>query len=194
MPALYPANPWTFGLPPSESGQLAKCGMGLSLRLRGEKPIEPCRGRCSFGTGHSSAESGLSSRATRRERMPRRRDAACGRRRSGPAFPGSASGLPGGVWSARWAVLMEEGYLAFLSTRRDFSRRKERSARAWPTSTQQSFRLRFGRLDRVDHDGTFCRIVLLLVDFDLGVLRDGPPKRLHARIVVFVTHWGTCIR
>src|SRR2546423_6986124 len=56
MPALYPANPWTFGLPPSESGQLAKCGMGLSLRLRGEKPIEPCRGRCSFGTGHSSVK------------------------------------------------------------------------------------------------------------------------------------------
>jgi len=45
--------------------------------------------------------------------MPRRRDAACGRRRSGPAFPGSSTGLPGGVWSARWAVLMEGGYLAF---------------------------------------------------------------------------------
>src|SRR6267143_1231573 len=53
MPALYPANPWTFGFPPSGSGQLEKWGMGLSLRFRGEKPIEPCRGRCSFGTGHA---------------------------------------------------------------------------------------------------------------------------------------------
>src|SRR5437773_1255519 len=58
--------------------------------------------------------------------MPRRRDAACGRRRSRPAFPGSATGLPGGVWSARWAVPMEEGYIAFWSARRDFCWRKEK--------------------------------------------------------------------
>src|SRR5437867_4960012 len=59
MPALYPAKPWSRGVPPSTSGQLEKCGIGLSLRLRGEKPIDPCLGRCSFGMRHSSAESGL---------------------------------------------------------------------------------------------------------------------------------------
>src|SRR5438046_2661600 len=126
--------------------------------------------------------------------MARRRDAACGRRRSGPAFPGSATGLPGGVWSARWAVPMEEGYIAFWSARRDFSWRKERFRRPWSASTQQRFRLRLGQIDRIDHDRPFCRIVFLLVEFELRVLRDGPPKRLHARVVVFVTHWGTCFR
>ena len=47
---MYPANPWSFGAP-SISGQLAKCGMWLALRFRGEKPIEPWRGLCSFGIG-----------------------------------------------------------------------------------------------------------------------------------------------
>src|SRR3972149_10239230 len=59
IPALYPANPWTLGAP-STSGQLVKCGMGLSLRFRGEKPMEPWRGRCSFGIAAPPREGRLS--------------------------------------------------------------------------------------------------------------------------------------
>src|SRR3989442_2478757 len=110
MPALYPANPWTFGFPPSTSGQLEKWGIGLSLRLRGEKPIEPCRGRCSFGTGHSS-DRVVSRRVRTRGVHSRHRDAACDPRRIGPAFPRSENGLPWVVWSTRWAVPMEGAYI-----------------------------------------------------------------------------------
>src|SRR3989475_10692417 len=93
------------------SGQLEKWGIGLSLRLRGEKPIEPCRGRCSFGTGHSSDR--VVSRRVRRGAAfcSRHRDDACDPRRIGPAFPGSENGLPGVVWSTRWAVHMEGAYI-----------------------------------------------------------------------------------
>src|SRR3989454_7808911 len=98
------------------SGQLEKWGIGLSLRLRGEKPIEPCRGRCSFGTGHSS-DRVVSRRVRRRGVLSRHRDAACDPRRIGPAFPGSENGLPGVVWSTRWAVPMEGAYITLCGTR-----------------------------------------------------------------------------
>src|SRR3990172_4789862 len=106
IPALYPAKPWTFG-PPSTSGQLEKCGIGLSLRFRGEKPIEPWRGRCSFGiTPFLQGRTPLHDCAEMRGRVR-----ATVTRPAGPEgqgrIPGVREGLPERVWSARPASLWE---------------------------------------------------------------------------------------
>src|SRR6266567_5414533 len=187
MPALYPANPWSLGAPPSTSGQLEKCGIGLSLRLRGEKPIEPCRGRCSFGTRHSSRKGGRSSRS-RRGVLSRHRDAACDPRRIGARI----SGIRKRIARGRLVDALSRPY------RRDVYNSLENGAspphefvagepcnRGSPNECPG---LRLQRLERIDHDRLDDRFVLFLFVLEFIRFRESPPERFHARIGVFVTH------
>src|SRR3989304_1525212 len=100
MPALYPAKPWTLG-DPSNSGQLEKCGIGLSLRFLGEKPIEPWRGLCSFGIRRSSREGHLSADAKRHWALRATVTMPAGPERSGPRFRDPRGIARGVVWLAR---------------------------------------------------------------------------------------------
>src|SRR5438445_11105810 len=171
------------------SGQLEKWGIGLSLRLRGEKPIEPCRGRCSFGAGHSS-DSVVSRRVRRGAAFcSRHRDDACDPTRIGPAFPGSVNGLPGVVWSARWAVPMEGAYITLLRSEASPPQKKfvAGDLRNRGLANKRP-RFRLQRLERLDWNRLDDRFVLFLLVLEFVRVCERPPKRFHARIVVFVTH------
>src|SRR5213592_4498885 len=122
--------------------------------------------------------------------MPRRRDAACGPRRFGPAFPGSSAGLPGGVWSARWAVPMEGGYLAFWRETR-VSRRKCQFLAERRPSTEKGFRFRLREIERLDRDRPWRLLFTFFVAFELGFVGERPPDRFHPFVIIFVAHRAT---
>src|SRR6266480_4131207 len=122
--------------------------------------------------------------------MPRRRDAACGPRRFGPAFPGSSSGLPRGVWSARWAVPMEGGYLAFWR-KTCVSRRKMRMFAEGRRSAEKGFRFRLREIERLDRNRPRRLLFSFLVPFEFGFVGDRPPERFHPFVIILVAHRAT---
>src|SRR2546427_11723133 len=188
MPALYPAKPWSRGVPPSTSGQLEKCGIGLSLRWRGEKPVDPCLGRCSFGIRHPSAESGLSSRTMSRGRSV----ATPWRCLRGQKNRARISGIHGGIARERLVDALGRPYGGAV-----YNSLEQEGCASWGIRSRASgsngsagerSRFRFVRLGDVEDERLHDRFVLFFVDRSFVRFRELPPERLHARVVVFVTH------
>src|SRR2546427_3569074 len=188
MPALYPAKPWSRGVPPSTSGQLEKCGIGLSLRWRGEKPVDPCLGRCSFGIRHPSAESGLSSRTMSRGRSV----ATPWRCLQGQKDRARISGIHGGIARERLVDALGRPYggAVYNSLEREGCASSETRVPASRSivSTDERLRLRFLRLGNLEDERLNDRLVFFLVDFLFVRFCERPPERFHPRVVVFVTH------
>src|SRR2546427_2704342 len=188
MPALYPAKPWSRGVPPSTSGQLEKCGIGLSLRWRGEKPVDPCLGRCSFGIRHPSAESGLSSRTMSRGRSV----ATPWRCLQGQKDRARISGIHGGIARERLVDALGRPYggAVYNSLEREgFASWETRAPASRSTgSTDERLRLRFLRLGDLEDERLNDRLVFFLVEFLSFRFRERPPERFHPRVVVFVAH------
>src|SRR2546427_4886124 len=172
MPALYPAKPWSRGVPPSTSGQLEKCGIGLSLRWRGEKPVDPCLGRCSFGIRHPSAESGLSSRTMSRGRSV----ATPWRCLQGQKDRARISGIHGGIARERLVDALGRPYggavYNSLEVRGSASRRIRSPSWSSIGSAGERFRFRFVRLADLEDHRQHDRLVLFLVDRSLVLFRE----------------------
>src|SRR2546427_4890216 len=188
MPALYPAKPWSRGVPPSTSGQLEKCGIGLSLRWRGEKPVDPCLGRCSFGIRHPSAESGLSSRTMSRGRSV----ATPWRCLQGQKNRARISGIHAGIARERLVDALRRPYggAVYNSLEREgFASRETRAPASRSTgSTDERLRLRFLRLGGLEDERLNHRLGYLFVQILFVPFPEAPPENLSSRVLSFVAH------
>src|SRR5712664_1737963 len=104
-------------------------------------------------------------------------------------------GLPGGVWSARWAVHMEGVYIILWRMRDSPPQSDRGAATRREGSARQRFRLRCHSRDRLQENRFRDRFFVFLLEFLVGFLfLERTPPRLHARIVVLVTHARTLER
>src|SRR5438552_6950048 len=109
---------------------------------------------------------------------------------SGPHFRDPQAGLPRGVWSARWAVPMEGGYLAFWR-KTCVSRRKMRMLAERRRSAEKGFRFRLREIERLDRNRPRRLLLSFLVPFEFGFVGDRPPERFHPFVIILVAHRAT---
>src|SRR2546429_3048855 len=123
--------------------------------------------------------------------MPRRRDASCGAQKFRVRISGILRRIArGGVWSARWAVPMEGGYLAFWRETR-VSRRKCPFLAERRPSTEKGFRFRLREIERLDRDRPWRLLFTFFVAFEFGFVGERPPDRFHPFVIIFVAHRAT---